>query len=467
MKILRLFLVLVLALGILGVRSDLAKAQSFVSYVSGITMQNLSGSSATVVVTYYDQLGTPVYSTTDTIPAYGVKDYATIPAASGFKGSAIISSDQVLGAVSTLRGDNKGRGAYVGVSQGSSPVVLPVLMKDWGSSLWNTWFSVQNTGNADANITVDYAACAGTSDATANGVKPGAMVTFNQKTTACLGAKAFTSAVVTGTQPLAIVVAQESTVVNSALVSSGFTTGSTNPVVPLMNSNNPNTTGWRTAITLFNMGDVDTTVTMTYVKASDGSTCTETQTVPSKTAKTFAGNNLIVDPPAGVTITCTKGATLVGSAYVSANTANQPLVATVNQDRGSLASAYGALAPTAGTPKVVLPQIQDRNGASSQWASSLMVMNVGSGSTYVKCTFANTSYTATSGELLSYKAWENLQRDKIAPGYVGSGECTAYTSSAYTTIDTNAKIVAVVNIRGTGTGLFDLMMTYEGLNVQP
>jgi hypothetical protein len=465
MKTIRLLLAVLFVLSVLGVNAFPARAEAFVSYVSGITIQNLKGSLATVTVSYYDQAGNIIHSTTDSIAGYGVKDYATIPTTSGFKGSAIISSDQPVGAVSTLRGDNKGRGAYVGFSQGSTEVVLPILMKNWGSSQWNTFFSVQNVGSADANITVDYAACAGTSDQTATGVKKGAMVTFNQATAPCLtAAKVFTSAVVSSNQPIAIVVAQESMVVNSGLVSSGFNLGDINPVIPLVNSNNPDTTGWRTAISLFNMGTTSTNVTLTYVK-TDGSTCTETQSIPGKEAKTFAGNNLITGAPAGVTLTCTVGAKLVGSAYVSTNSGNQPLVATVNQDRGSLSSAYGALAPSAGKPKVVFPQIQDRNGTASQWASSFMIMNLTNHSVYVKCTFANASYAPSSGELASYKTWENLQRGQINSGYVGSGECTAYTSNTYATIDTTAKIVAVVNVRGTGTGLYDLMMSYEGIGV--
>ena len=444
------------------------QAQSFVSYVSGITMQNLEEADAQVTVNYYNQSGVSTHQTTDTIPKFGVKDYATIPTSSGFQGSVVISSTKKIAAVSTLRGDNKGRGAYIGMSSGATTAVLPLLMKNWGASNWNTWFAVQNIGSGDANITVDYAACPGTSDKTVSGIKPNSMVTFNQGAETCFtSSRVLTSAVVTSNQPIIVVVSQESTIVNSSLVSQGFTVGDTNPVIPLMNSNNPDTSGWRTAISVFNMGSSDTSVTITYVKSSDGSTCTETQVIPAKQSKVFAGNNLIVGAPTGVTLTCPVGQRLVGSAYVSSNTTNQPLAVTVNQDRGSLSSAYAGFSPTAATPKVVFPQIQDRNGATSQWASSFMILNVGSNTTYVKCTFANTTYTAQSGALGSYKAWEDLQRGKISSSYVGSGECTAYTNSSYTNVDTSAKIVGVVNIRGTGSGLFDLMMSYEGINVTP
>lgn len=446
------------------------QAQSFVSYVSGITMQNLEGADAEVMVDYYNQSGEPIYQTIDTIAGFGVKDYATIPTSSGFQGSVVISSTKGIAAVSTLRGDNKGRGAYIGMSSGATTAVLPLLMKNWGASNWNTWFAVQNIGSGDANITIDYAACPGTSDKTATGIKPNSMVTFNQATETCFlssTGKVLTSAVVTSDQPVIVVVSQESSNVNSSLVSQGFTVGDTNPVIPLMNSNNPDTSGWRTAISVFNMGGSATDVTITYVKSSDGSTCTETQKIEAKQSKVFAGNNLIVGAPTGVTLTCPTGQKLVGSAYISDNTTNQPLAVTVNQDRGSLSSAYAGFSQAAATPKVVFPQIQDRNGAASQWASSFMILNVGSNTTYVKCKFANTTYTAQSGALGSYKAWEDLQRGKISPSYVGSGECTAYTNSNYTTVDTSAKIVGVVNIRGTGSGLYDLMMSYEGINVTP
>jgi len=89
-----------------------------------------------------------------------------------------------------------------------------------------------------------------------------------------------------------------------------------------MNSNNPNSTGWRTAISVFNLGTVDSNVTITYLNAKDGATCTETSSVPHGAAKVFAGNNLINTPPAGVTSTCTLGKTIIGSAYISGNSAS-------------------------------------------------------------------------------------------------------------------------------------------------
>jgi len=460
MKTFRISMALIIFCVALGLNTHQAKGQTFAQYISGVTIQNLTSATANVSANYLNSAGTSIFTTTDSIAGFGVKDYASVPVSSGFQGSLILTADNPVGAVSTLRGDNKGRGAYVGSATGGTSVNLPMLMKNWGASQWNTWFAVQNVSSSPASVSVKYSACA--SALASVPVPAGAMVTFNQANEACLTAsKVLTSATVTSTQPVIAVVSQESSVVNSSLVSPGFSSGATNPVIPLMNSNNPTTTGWRTAISLFNQStSQSTTVVMTYVKAVDGSTCTETQTIPAQQAVGFAGNNLITGQPY---VTCPAGATLIGSAYVSSNSASVPLVATVNQDRGGLGSAYGAFSPSSGSPTIFFPQIQDRNGATNQWASSIMIMNVGPSSVYVKCTFANSAYSPVSGLLAVNKSWENLQRGNIASSYVGSGVCTAYTDNTYTTIATGAKIVGVANVRGLGAN-FDLMMSYEGIN---
>ena len=308
MKKLNMLFAFFILFALIGISPDNANAASFTSYVSGITMQNQTGSTANVSIMFYNTSGTVVDTVSDSIPMYGVVDYSTVPAPSGFTGSAIISSNVEIGAVSTLRGDNKGRGAYSATKTGDTSVVTPILMKNWGSSQWNTWFSVQNVGDADTNIYVDYAACTGTINKQALGVKAGASATFDQKTETCFPtSKTLTSAVVTSSEPIAIVISQESTIANASLVSSGFPSGDPSPVIPLMNSNNPTTTGWRTAISVFNDGTLSTDVTMTYVK-TDGTTCYETQTIASKESKIFGGNNLITGVSDGHTLTCPIGA---------------------------------------------------------------------------------------------------------------------------------------------------------------
>ncbi len=473
MKLVRLIIAAFVIGAAIVVAPQAAQAESYPSYVSGITMANLSNVDTTAYVHYViggtgadagtEPAGSPI---TDTILAGGVKDYAAIPV-TNFHGSVIVESGQPLAAISTLTGGGAARGSYVGVSSGANSIVLPFVAKNHGGSQWNTFFAVQNIGSVDTNVTVKYASCA-SSEAPVL-VKSRASVIFDQHTTACLG-NGITSAVVTSDgQPLAAVVAQESTVVNSMLVSNGFSGASTLLAIPLVNSNNPNSTGWRTAITIMNTGTVDTNVTLTYVR-TDGSSCTETQTVPLKSSKVFAGRTLQLGPVDGVTTTCVAGTKTVGAAYIASaadNSASQPLVAVVNQDRGSMASAYGSFDPAAGTPVVNMPLIMDNNGRGL-WGTSFNIMNVGSATTFVECTFTGSTYKAHSLDtgLTVNGVFEDLQRGKLGGPKVTNGTCKAYTDNTYTTVDTAAKIVGVVNERGTA-GTNDMMLTYEGINSVP
>ncbi len=131
-----------------------------------------------------------------------------------------------------------------------------------------------------------------------------------------------------------------------------------------------------------------------------------------------------------------RGQRFIGSAQVTSNSANQPLVVIVNQllpNRNG--ESYSGFDPSLATNKVVMPLIMDRN---SGYFTGFNVMNVGTTSTTVTCTFTGTSYTVT-GTLNQGQALTDLQSGKIANGYVGSGTCTASGSG---------KIVAVVNELG-------------------
>jgi hypothetical protein len=469
-KALRVLICVMFIVGVFGfLPKSSVQAEAYTSYVSGITMVNLSTLQATVTIDYYiggtgADAGNLATTTTETVNGGAVRDYAAVPV-SNFKGAVVISSSQPIAAMSTLTGGGKGRGSYVGSSTGTKTVLLPFLAKNHGASKWSTFIAVQNIGLNDTTVTVDYAGCA-TGDPTAV-VKPGSSVIFDQKTAACL-ANGLTSAVVTSTtENILAVVDQESTVTNTALVSSGFAAGSTTPVIPLVNANNPTVAGWRTAITIMNVGGSSTDLTLTYQR-TDGTTCTETQTIPSQSSKVFAGATL---QNGAAFSTCVAGERLVGAAYVANaadNSAGMPLVAIVNQDRSGFASAYGSFDPSSATPRVVMPLIMDNNG-SGQWGTSFNVMNVGDAPTFVKCTFKNSTYVATSPEagLPVNGVFESLQRGNLGGPKVTSSECLAYTDNTYATVDTNAKIVAVVNERALVSSGADGLLTYEAVNAEP
>jgi hypothetical protein len=424
-----LALVLVLAMLVGGQ----AFAQGKFSYQSGFQVQNLESQTATVVITYYKQDGGVDTTTNDTIPANGSKTYFPIDAASGFNGSVVVSSDREVGSVVNILGSGGSNAAasYVGTSQGSTSVQLPLLMQD--NSGFDTWFNVQNTGSSTANINIAYS---DGESATAS-IPVGASKTFFQASENH-SAKVF-SAVIESDQPVAAAVVEESSTVMFAY--SGFTGGATNPVMPLVNANNAN---YITGIQILNSGGSASDVTVSYTPSSAGTACTETQNIPAGQSKTFA----LAAFANGANSTCTGGAKFVGSATVTANSSSQPLTAIVNQLLpGANGEAYGSFDPAAAGTTVVLPLVMDRN---SGFFTGFNLLNVGS-SASVNCTFTNTSYTI-SKTLGANTATTEIQNGQIGDKYVGSATCTA---------GSGGKLLAVVNELSQAAG--DNFLVYEGV----
>lgn len=324
---------------------------------------------------------------------------------------------------------------------------LPLLMK--GNAGITTWYTLQNVGASNATVNVTY------SDGTTRGpitIKPNASFVYDQ------GAethplKVF-AATISSSQPVVAVVVQEGTTVKTILATSGFPSGETNALMPLINTNNAS---FVTGTQIQNIGSVDTTVTVSYIPVAGlGTACTETRTIKAGASETFSLFAFAGSTQPNLTTTCATPGTkprFVGAAQVSVNSANQPLVATVNQTTSLIAGAYGSFSPSQATSKVVLPLIMDRN---SGWHTGFTVANFGSASTTVTCTFTGTAYTV-SGTLAPGAVLLDIQNNKIANKYVGSGTCTATGAGA--------KIVAVVNEIAAGSG--DTLLVYEGLNVIP
>jgi len=419
-------------------RQRASRANAFASYSTGFQVQNLGTADASIQMTYYNQDGTVNGSVVnDTVPLNGSKTYATIAPAAGFNGSVIISSGQQIAAVVNVNaGGGAAWAAYDGSSTGSTSVSIPLLMQN--NFGFNTWFNVQSAGG-DTTVNVTY------SDGTtaSKAVKAGAAQTFNQATETHSSA-VFSAVVSGGSVPIVATVIQEDTATLGAY--SGFPSGSTNPVMPLINSNN---FGYVTGAQIQNIGAASTDVTVTYTPSLAGASCTEKQTIPAGQSKTFALNVFTFAPTAGITTNCALGPTFVGSATVTTNSASQPLVAIVSQLLpGSSGELYGGFAPSTATNKVVFPLIMDRNFG---YGTGFNVMNVGAASTSVNCVFSGTSYTA-SATLAAGQALTDVQTGKISSGYVGSATCTA---------GTGGQIVGIVNELGSGPAQ---LLVYEGIN---
>jgi hypothetical protein len=416
-----------------------ASGQSIV-YTAGIQIQNLDTSNpANITVTYYNQDGSTAATVNDTITAGGSKTYYPLSAVSdGFNGSVVISSDREIRAIGNILGNGLAYGAsYGGFTAGATTVYVPLLMKE--NAGFNTWFNVQNTGSDPTNVTVTY------SDgvtASCSNLQPGAACTLDQASEAH-STRWVGSAEVTASQPVAVTAMEVGP--TTLFAYTGFTGGSPDVVMPLVNANNA---GYITGIQIMNQGDASTTVTVGYTPSVAGTACAETQTIPAKQSKTFALQCFAN----GANCTCTPGAKFVGSAQVTTNSANQNLVAIVNQlnTGANKGAAYEGFDPNNATNTVVMPLIMDRN---SNFFTGFSVVNAGDSATTVNCTFSGTSYTV-SASLDSGKAMTEIQNGQIASSYVGSATCTA---------GSGGKIVGIVNeLNSVASG--DVFLVYSAFN---
>jgi len=438
MKSVKFLLILAIMIAALGINPAPASAGAF-TYTSGIQVQNLEGTEASIAITFYKPNGDVEAVVTETIPANGSKTFFPLPmVGEGFSGSAVISSNTQVAAITNVVGNNFAAAAsYIAASAGHDTLLIPLLMKE--NSGFSTWFNVQNTGTTTAAVTVNYST--GVVE-TAN-IPAGSAHTFDQKLEPHTQ-KVF-SAIVTSDQPIAAAVIEESSQIMFAY--SGFGSSSVNPVLPLINANNA---GYQTGIQVQNAGSVDTQVTISYTPAIFGTACTETQTIPAGQDRTFGLYAFAGAPLPGMTTNCVAGAPFVGSAEVTGNTAGQELTAIVNQLKlGVNGEAYNGFNAAEATSKVVMPLIMDRN---SGWFTGFNVMNVGDAATTVSCTFTGTTYTV-GATLQPGEALNDIQNGKIASGYVGSATCTA---------GAGGKIVAVVNELGPSTTA-DQLLVYEGV----
>jgi hypothetical protein len=264
----------VLAGGFVLTAQPAAAQTQFPGYTAGVQIANLTSTSAVVTLTAYNnsdgnQNGAPL---NDTIPGNSSKTYFPISNVSaGFSGSIVVGSDKnVAGIVNILSSNFKAGGSYVGRSQGSTKVLLPLLNKNNGG--FTTWYSIQNAGTQNATVNVAYSNGVTAGPFT---IKPGAArVVYqsqeNHPNTVFAGT-------ITSDQPVVAAVIQESNKIIFAYTGFRDTDASTNPVFPLVNANNAN---YVTGIQIQNAGTTATSVTLSYTPTpGNGTACTETQTI--------------------------------------------------------------------------------------------------------------------------------------------------------------------------------------------
>jgi len=422
---------------VLGAVATPAKAAVPVNYESSIQVRNLAGTAGTITLTFYDLSGTVVGTPlTDAIAANETKSYyqSTMPVASGFNGSVVISSDVEIAAMSNLVGLSAAASptsyaAYSGFSGGAPAAYLPTLFKDnYG---YNTFFYVQNTGSASTDVSVEYSD--GTT-ASISALAPGQSAVVNQKTETHTP-KVFSATLTSTVAPIAVTAVEEGATLFSY---TGFGSGAVAPLMPLINQNNY---GYFTGLQIMNTGTSSTVVTVDYTPSLGGTACSETRTLAAGTSKTFSQfvfyQSQTETDPAFAT-DCVMGETFIGSAKVTANSAAAPLVAVVNQLHiaDGKGGAYVAFDPAQGGAKIVYPLIMDRNYG---YFTSHSIVNVGTteiAAGALSCLFTGTAKSGAVSLTITNDAaipadgsWTLNHQNLLGDGFVGGATCTGPAGS--------------------------------------
>jgi len=422
-----------------------------ITYNSGFQVQNLEGTTATIVIEYYNQDGTKAREVTDTIPANGSKTYFPIHPEGGFNGSVVISSDRQIAAIANLlaSGAVNAASATTGFSAGAATVNLPLIMR--GNYGFDTWFNVQNAGTQTTHVTVTYyPGSAGNSGVTEEAdIPPGAARTFNQATNPALGTRFVGSAKVTSDgQPLVATVEQVGSSPSFMVLMgyNGFAAGSSTVNLPLVMAKNY---GYYTGIQCQNTGTVTTTVTVAYGPNTVGSW------MP-------INDSAVVPPGASHTFLQLGGQwteRYVGSGTVTSSP-TQPLVCIVNQvlpgatpADPDFGTAYEGFDPAQATPKASAPLIMAKNYG---YYTGIQVQNVSATPCDVTVTYSAGPWVPTAET-----------KTNLAPGashtflQLGGQWTQTYVGSA-TIQGSGCNVVAIVNEVKPGES--DQFFTYDAIN---
>ncbi|HEX5691634.1 MAG TPA: hypothetical protein VFX76_16585, partial [Roseiflexaceae bacterium] len=326
-------------------------------------------------------------------------------------------------------------------------------------------------GSADASVVVKFtprdSASGNALTLPAVTVKPGAAHTFDTTALSGLGTKFVGAATVTSSQPLAAIVNQTGLGASKNLLTyDGFGAGSANVRLPLVqNGNGGGATGlYATGISVQNVGTAPTNITVSFTANTRGTfqpAAIVFDNVQAGQTKTLNTANATTNPNAPGFGGNTAALRYVGSATIT-NSANQPLVAVVNQlGTTSTGSSYEGFNPANATANVSLPLLMNANGGFS---TAFQCQNVGSAPTTITIKYGpntRSGFTAVPAQ-----ATQN-----IAAGASGApiratdqnANLGTYVGSATVTASGGVPVVCVVNESGPTNG-GDTLLTYDGTN---
>jgi hypothetical protein len=416
---------------------------------SGIQVQNISGSTASVAIEYYDQAGNLIAS--DAPQSVGAGNSLTFYQPTepglpfGFDGSAVVRSNQNVAAI-VNRVNYTGSLASAGsltVPMAPTATQFTVPLVYGGMNGYITTLSVQNTSGATATYTVNLQSNVGsTGTATLSLTIPAnAVRRVRVGTDVAVPAGFIGTAVVTGSATLVAVGETRNASTSVWLGYGGVATGTTAVNAPLL-FKNYDANMWVSGAQVANMSTTTVTVNGS-VKNRDDNTTYSLQTVTLGPNQGFFYDMLTV---AGLPDN------FVGSGIF---TASGPIAVTAQEISAPRQTGMGYNAFNAGTTRISIPLVFKNSNA---WDTGVQVQNLGAVPTSVLI-----NYFSPLGGLLSSETQVAQPGDSVTFYQPSNASLPSGLVGSATVSSDGQPIVAITNevnyLRGG-----DAAMAYEGIN---
>lgn len=450
------------------------------TWVSGVTVANLSSDTAAVSIKFYAQDGTLALNFNGgTIPGNGSKTYylpSAIPSSSlpdGFIGSAVVESDQPIAATvnTQLPTDaNPARvGTSVGVNEPAAEVYVTQLLKNYFG--WNSYCAVQNAGSSAHNVTVRYYDDSGSeADSDTQSIAANASFIFDQSTDGELSSGIYSARFVgDASHPLAVICNFYNTGASADTSQfhsyNGISEGGDMLYVPRVVKDYYQ---YQSGLRVQNVGSETLKVTVTYNIGGS----TYTQTSPNIGSGQAWGPYMGDESQLPSSMAGVSGS---GSATIAVNSpnANKRIIATVNEDNrvnpAGRGVTYEAARAAEASGTLIFPQVTSEYYG---YSSGIQVSKVGTGTSTCQASYSASGPVSAFTENFtlnnSNPSWSQFAPD--ASGMV-PGNANDNYNGAVTVTCTGTPVIGISNLsfrfdrdNRYGNTLGDSFTTARGIN---
>jgi hypothetical protein len=278
--------------------------------------------------------------------------------------------------------------SYVGPSSGATAAYLPYLSKSKGD--WLTTFIVQNLGAATASVTISLRSLDGARTATlTRSIAPGRSAAIDPTVEDAIMRFDELSAVVTGSQPIAVVVNAHNDAATVAAPKGysynglGLSTAATAYMPYLMKEDLEAFGPGIGQVYLQNMGAADAAPTLTFRKLGSATATTITAPAPVKPGATWAFDPQIYKVVGGFQLCKNAGAGKCIDPGEHSLVVTGGSFAVLNAMIAS-ATAMGVVGTPTTAAKHYLPNVTRTLGGTSGWSTPIVVQSAGATTATVK-----------------------------------------------------------------------------------